>query len=65
MQLRMSAALCGVLLASTIALAQERDVVAFEAPAGGNKYTQQHILEVGDVLEMGVRQRTLGATFVL
>ncbi|NPT61553.1 hypothetical protein [Paraburkholderia elongata] len=55
MQLRTSAALCGVLLASTIALAQEKHVVAFEAPASGNKYTQQYILEVGDVPEHKLR----------
>ena len=55
MQLRMSAALCGVLLVSTVALAQEKHIVAFDAPASGNKYTQQHILEVGDVPEHKLR----------
>ncbi len=49
MQPGMSAVLCCVLSASTIAVAQEKHVAAFDAPAGGNKYTQQHVLEVGDV----------------
>ncbi|BCL92894.1 hypothetical protein ACNRBS_15670 [Ralstonia pseudosolanacearum] len=55
MQLKMFAALCSVLFASTIAVAQEKHVVSFDAPASGNKYTQQHILEVGDVPEHKLR----------
>lgn len=55
MQFTMSAALCSALLASTIALAQEKHIVAFDAPASGNTYTQQHILDVGDVPEHKLR----------
>ncbi len=55
MQFIMSAALSAALLASTVAFAQEKHVVAFDAPASGNKYTQQHLLEVGDVPEHKLR----------
>lgn len=55
MQLRTFAALCGVLFAPTTALAQETHIAAFDAPASGNKYTQQYILEVGDVPEHKLR----------
>ncbi|MGU7839289.1 hypothetical protein ACV22V_07445 [Burkholderia sp. AW33-5] len=44
-----SAAPCCALFASTTAVAQEKHVAAFDAPPSGNKYTQQHVLEVGDV----------------
>jgi len=55
MQAKMSAALCGVLFAPVIAYAQEKHIVAFDAPASGNKYTQQYILDVGDVPEHKLR----------
>jgi hypothetical protein len=49
MQRRIFAALCGVLFASTTAIAQQTHIAAFDAPASGNNYTQQYILEIGDV----------------
>lgn len=55
MRSQMFTALCSALLASSIALAQERHIVAFDAPASGNKYTQQHYLDVGDVPEHKLR----------
>ena len=55
MQLQVFAALCGALFASTIAIAQEKHIAAFDAPASGNKYTKQYILEVGDVPEHKLR----------
>lgn len=55
MQLKVFAALCGALLASTITIAQEKHIAAFDAPASGNKYTKQYILEVGDVPEHKLR----------
>lgn len=55
MSLKTFAVLSSVLLASTITLAQEKRIVAFDAPASGNKYTQQHVLEVGDVPEHKLR----------
>lgn len=49
MKPRTSAALCCMLFVSTIAVAQEKHAVGFDAPASGNQYTQQHVLDVGDV----------------
>lgn len=43
------------LLISALAYSQDRHVVAFDAPASGNKYTQQYILDVGDVPEHKLR----------
>lgn len=55
MRWRMFAVQCGALLVPMIALAQEKHIVAFDAPTSGNKYTQQYILEVGDVPEHKLR----------
>ncbi|CAM4060162.1 hypothetical protein [Roseateles saccharophilus] len=52
---KISVALCGGLLACAGAHAQEKHVVAFDAPASGNKYTVMHILDVGDVPEHKLR----------
>jgi len=37
------------LVASNVVVAQDKHVVAFDAPASGNKYTQLYVLDVGDV----------------
>lgn len=55
MRLKMLATLCSALLAPMATLAQERHLAAFDAPASGNKYTQQYILDVGDVPEHKLR----------
>jgi hypothetical protein len=52
---KMPVAICGALLLCEAANAQDKHVVAFDAPASGNKYTQMHILDVGDVPEHKLR----------
>lgn len=54
-----------VMFGSRTAWAQQKQKVSFDAPATGNKYTQQHTIDVGDAPGHQIRifelQRTYGS----